>query len=71
MVIEIINGKAFKVAVGVCADCCIRGTKDYAGDCLAARLCHGRNSALCFQELTDVDRAAVRSAIEPRKERRL
>jgi hypothetical protein len=63
MVIEIINGKAFKVAVGVCADCCIRGTKDYAGDCLAARLCHGRNSALCFQELTEADRAALRAAL--------
>lgn len=67
MVIEIINGKAFKVEVGVCANCCIRGTKDYAGDCLAARLCRNR-SAFCFQELTDADRAAVRSAIEPRSE---
>lgn len=62
MVIEIINGKAFKVAVGECADCCIRGTKDYAGDCLAARLCRNR-SAFCFQELTEADRDALRAAL--------
>lgn len=63
MILEVINGKVYRVEVGECADCSIRGSKDYAGDCLAAQLCNGRSTKFCFKALSAYERDALRAAL--------
>ena len=61
MLIEIINGKAYKVAEGRCSDCCLYGR--IASRCIAAELCHRGTSSFCYAELQSGEIAAIISAM--------